>query len=50
MNVVLFRFLFLPKEIKLLKDHGYQWSEVYQVKDKRGVEYLKIIKLIDTKI
>ena len=35
-----------PKDLDILKAKEYQWSEVHTVKDKRGIEYLKLIELV----
>ena len=36
-------YIIEPKELKILKSQGYQWSEIHTVKDKRNVEYLKLV-------
>ncbi len=42
-------YIIAPKDLELVKSQGYQWSEVHTVKDKRGIEYLKLIELTETK-
>ena len=38
-------YIIEAKDLKNIKAQGYKWSEVHTVKDKRGVEYLKLIEL-----
>ncbi|MDJ0532504.1 MAG: glycosyltransferase family 39 protein [Xenococcaceae cyanobacterium MO_207.B15] len=38
-------YIIAPKDLELVKSQGYQWSEVHTVKDKRGIEYLKLIEI-----
>lgn len=34
-----------PEEVKLIVAKGYNYKEIHLVKDSRGVEYFKLIKI-----
>lgn len=42
-------YIIEPKELESIISQGYNWKEVHSVKDKRGIEYLKLIELNNTK-
>lgn len=42
-------YIISPQELKTIKAQGYDWKEIHNIKDKRGIEHLKLIELIETK-
>ena len=39
-------YIIEPQELKTITAQGYDWKEVHSVKDRRGVEYLKLIEIV----
>ena len=39
-------YIIKPEELEIIEAQGYNWQEVHSVKDKRGIEHLKLIELI----
>ena len=38
-------YIIPPAEVETIKAKGYNWQEVHTVKDRRGIEYLKLIEV-----
>lgn len=38
-------FILDPDELEIIATQGYQWKEIHAVKDRRGIEYLKLVEL-----
>ena len=38
-------YILRPEEVKTLEIKGYQWKEIYQVQNIRGIETFKLIEI-----
>jgi 4-amino-4-deoxy-L-arabinose transferase-like glycosyltransferase len=39
-------YIIEPKELETIKAQKYNWKEIHSVKDRRGIEYLKLIEIV----